>query len=142
LNSITSSVTTTENMGTEDTSDDETATTTATNEGLKSITFGDDGEDSIEITHIADDVALIDMKNNTADALDLDAIITSEEEQDLVFVGNDGDVIDFGESKEWTASTESTTVDGVEGSFTEYTSTSSDISVFVNDKIETIHTDF
>jgi len=80
------------------------------------------------------------MDNNVTDTLDLDAIITSEDDSDLVFVGDKGDIIDFKESEDWTASTETTKVDGQDGNFTEYTN--SDVSVFINEDIAVIGSDF
>ncbi len=109
-------------------------------------------EDSIHIDfdsiHINNELGLdvIDMSNgdHTLSNIDLQDIIDmTDDDNDLVFIGNDGDVIDFGESEEWTKSETTTTVDGVDGEFTEYESTTnSHVTVFIQEEIEVISTDF
>jgi len=141
LNNITSSVTSTENNG----GDTSEITVNSGNDGITTVSFDD--EDSIDLSTVqvgGEDVNLIDMDNDSVNHVDLDSIIDiTDDDNDLVFVGDDGDIIDFGTSEEWTKSEGTKEVEGVDGDFTEYVNTSNpDVSVFVNDDIDVIQTDF
>ena len=55
---------------------------------------------------------------------------------DLVFVGDNGDTIDFSDSEVWNHVTDTATVAGQEGNFKEYTSdTNSNIHVFIDEDV-------
>ena len=106
------------------------------------------GEDSIDISHIAPkvhNIEVIDMDDGLSQTLNIklgDIVDMTDDDNDLVFVGNDGDVINFEDSQEWTKSDNTTKVDGVDGNFNQYVSNSnSNISVFIEDDIH-VDSDF
>ena len=140
LNSITSSVTATEENG-----GSTTTVTVSDDDSIMSVSFDD--EEGIDLSTISvngEDTHLIDMTNGAEDNIDLSSFMDlNDDDKDLIFIRDDGDVIDFGISEEWTRSENSTTkVDGVEGNFTEYISDSNpDVSVFVNEDIDPIPSD-
>ncbi len=70
-----------------------------------------------------------------------DVIDMTDDDNDLVFVGDDGDVINLSDSADWVKSDTTTTVDGVDGDFNEYvSSTDASVSVFIENDISV--TDF
>ena len=114
------------------------------------------GSDTLEVEHddidlfeLADsikNVEVIDMDNGIDQTInaDLDSIIDiTDENHDLVFVGEKGDVLDFGDEEAWTRSDTKEKVDGQDGDFVAYESnTNTNVTVFVNDEIEVIQNDF
>jgi hypothetical protein len=87
-------------------------------------------------------IDIIDLNNNTNDnvKIDLQSVIDLTDcDNDLVFIGENGDKIDFNDNENWTVKATNQTVDGQgDTSFTEYTNCSNpNISVFVEDEIQT-----
>jgi len=100
-------------------------------------------EGSIDISHISakvNNVEVIDLdnSNNQNVSINLEEVIDmTDDDNDLVFIGNDGDVINFEDSDKWSKEEGVKTVDGVDGNLTEYVSSSnSNISVFIEDDIK------
>jgi len=114
--------------------------------GFDTLKVDHDDIDLFELTESIRNIEVIDMDNETNQTIkaDLDSIIDiTDTNQDLVFIGNEGDVLDLGTEEEWTKVDTTSTVDGVDGDFTEYvSSTNTDVSVFVNEDINVITTDF
>ena len=107
-----------------------------------------DFDDAIDISNIAqniDNVEIIDTTNGVDQTvtIDLESVVDmTDSDNELVFIGDDGDVIDFSKSEEWTKSEGTKTVDGVDGDFNEYVSTTNpDVTVFVNEEVEVIPSD-
>ncbi|OUR70115.1 hypothetical protein A9Q77_07740, partial [Marinomonas sp. 42_23_T18] len=110
------------------------------------LTYGDDSgeDDTIDLTQIAnrvDNVEIIDLDNNVDQKVAIDwqdIVDLTDGDNDLVFVGNDGDVIDFSDNSDWQLNgNETKKVDGVDGDFKEYVSTSnSSVSIFIEDDID------
>ena len=114
--------------------------------GFDTLKVEHDDIDLFELTDSIRNIEVIDMDNETNETIkaDLDSIIDiTDTNQDLVFIGNEGDVLELGTEEEWTKVDTTSTVDGVDGDFTEYvSSTNTDVSVFVNEEINVITTDF
>ncbi|MEA2018630.1 MAG: hypothetical protein U9N59_09290, partial [Campylobacterota bacterium] len=123
LNSITSSITSTESDG------GDTSTVLISN------------DDTIDLGDLisANKVDVVDLDNGADQSVTIDlqeVIDITDSDNDLVFVGDDGDVIDFNDNSEWTKSDTTTKVDGVDGDFNEYVSTTdASVSVFVEDDV-------
>ncbi|WP_321469748.1 VCBS domain-containing protein [Halarcobacter sp.] len=103
-----------------------------------------DDEDTIDLADIAqrvDNIEVIDLDNGEDQhlKLDLDDIVDiTDSDNDLVIKGNDGDSIEFNDSDTWNKATTTTQIDGEDGEFYEYTSsTNPNISIFIEDQIDT-----
>jgi len=97
--------------------------------------------DLTEVSNNMKDIDVIDLNNNINQRVEIDLadiVDLTDEDNDLVFVGENGDVIDFKDNNEWHRNGEDTKkVDGVEGDFKEYVSnTNPSISIFIEDDIE------
>ncbi|WP_320035221.1 hypothetical protein [Halarcobacter sp.] len=103
-----------------------------------------DDEDTIDLADIAqrvDNIEVIDLDNGEDQhlKLDLDDIVDiTDSDNDLVIKGNDGDSIEFNDSDSWNKAADKTQIDGEDGEFYEYTSsTNPNISIFIEDQIDT-----
>jgi hypothetical protein len=105
------------------------------------LAIDDDMIDFDTIARNANDVEVVDLENGKDQTLELDfddVVDMTDGDNDLVFVGDDGDVINFEDSDEWTKSEGTKTVDGVDGNFNEYVNNNdSNISVFIEEDIQT-----
>jgi hypothetical protein len=105
--------------------------------------------DTIDLQDIINDSNINDVQTigledgNQKVTIDLQEVVDlTDDNNDLVFTGDSGDIVDFNDSENWSKSdtTVAKTVNGEEGSFYEYTNTDdSSVSVFVE---ENIYTDF
>jgi hypothetical protein len=68
-----------------------------------------------------------------------DVITLTDDSNELIFVGDDGDEIDLSNNEEWTKSEEKTVVDGEDGEFFTYTNTKDPTAkLFVDDDVDVI----
>jgi hypothetical protein len=111
-------------------------------EEIISADESEEENEDIDLSNIATPPIENELSNNQInklDNIDIDDIIdTNNEESDLSFVKDNGDVVDFKENNEWHQSGDDTKkVEGIDGDFNEYVSNSnSNISVFIEDDYE------
>ncbi|OUR74547.1 hypothetical protein A9Q76_00780, partial [Arcobacter sp. 31_11_sub10_T18] len=121
-------------------------------ENQASIEMGD-GFDILDLSRDADiDLTQISNRVKNAEVIDIndssdqkvtidfsDIVDLTDDDNELVFVGNNGDVIDFSDNSDWQLNgNETKKVDGVDGDFKEYVSTQAGVSVsiFIEDDID------
>ena len=99
----------------------------------------------IDLSNIASrvsNVELIDINDSSNQKVTIDfsdIVDLTDDDNELVFIGNDGDVIDFSDNTDWQLNgNETKKVDGVDGDFKEYVSTQGGVSVsiFIEDDID------
>ncbi|MEA1915799.1 MAG: hypothetical protein U9N30_10870, partial [Campylobacterota bacterium] len=83
---------------------------------------------------------LVDLNNAESDMLNLDLALVSDlldDDHNLVYIGENGDAIDFNDNENWALKSENVKIDGEDESvFNEYTNTNNpNISVFIEDAI-------
>ncbi len=137
LGNITAFVTSTE----ESTGD--TSTISMSEDGELSFLDDVDAVDFTEVSTNLQDIHEINMANETSQELTLDAddIVNSNEEDELVILGDDGDVVNL-EGEGWSKE-ENVSVEGEEGTFDKYSSVSSDgstVDLYVDNDM-TVNTD-
>ncbi|RXJ67096.1 hypothetical protein CRV08_10915, partial [Halarcobacter ebronensis] len=100
-------------------------------------------DDTIDLSNINEtNIKVIDLENGTKQTIslsseDLDDLIDTQSHE-LIIKGDSTDEIKFDDSDNWSKSSEKTQIEGQDGEFYEYTSTSNpNISIFIDDEVKT-----
>jgi hypothetical protein len=120
-------------------------TETIDDEGdLEQSIYVDSLEDEIDLGDLLSNanignVQTLELATNETMTIDLEDILDiTDNDHELVFVGADGNEIDFNNKEQWSKSEETTTIDGEEGNFYEYVNQQNpNISIFIDDDIDT-----
>nr|WP_044417005.1 vWA domain-containing protein [Halarcobacter anaerophilus] len=116
---------------------------TTPNDSAASTLSFDEPNDTIDLSDItASNIKVIDLENDSSQTLNLslDDIkdIVDSDDNELIIRGDNGDEIEFNDSENWNKAIDKTQIEGEDGTFTEYTSTTNpNISIFVDDDINT-----
>jgi|GEM_PF-5930558 len=122
------------------------ADTTGTADDID-ILMVDADSDSVDLTNIktkVDNIEVVDFTDNENQTItiELDDIVDmTDSDDELIIKGDDGDTIDLSEDKDnngssdWTKGSDNVSVDGQDGTFTEYTN--SNVSVFIDNDLDT-----
>ncbi len=101
---------------------------TTPNDSAASTLSFDEPNDTIDLSDItASNIKVIDLENDSSQTLNLslDDIkdIVDSDDNELIIRGDNGDEIEFNDSENWNKAIDKTQIEGEDGTFTEYTST-------------------